>query len=355
MYVNYDITPSTVPSTGILYVDHQKNRRSGHLSHALVEYKKGHIMSFYSNCAYNRNKNSPGHNGFGWIEYRRSADGGITWDEPTVLPYSWDSLLNEPFTVSCEKAVSLKENEIITVCTRNLNPNGWEPHLEPVVLISEDGGETWSDAVPMCDKKGRVFDMLALDGVVYVLLHANPEGFPAASPDYKYHIYRSDDHGKSFTLHSTLPGDPTNHGYGNMVLRDDGALLCYEYDIKDEYNLIYHKSYDMGLTWVESGRSHVAKRIRNPQIAKVKGGFILHGRAGCETPELPPDFVLYTSKDAINWDEGVYICEVPNQSGYYSNNLVLEQDDGSQRVLIQSSVPYDGGRVNVCHWFLDIK
>ncbi len=354
MYVNYEITPNDIPSTGILYVDHQKNNRSGHLGHALAEYKKGCIISFYSNCSGNRNNNSPGHNGFGWVEYKRSSDAGATWSEAKVLPYSWDSFLNEPFTVSCEKAVSPKENTIVAFCLRNLNPNGWEPNMEPTVIRSEDGGDTWSEAVNLCDKCGRVYDALVQDGVIYVLMLAAPNWLSTA-PEHKYYIYQSDDCGKNFTLRGELPGDPINHAYGNMTLRDDGALICYEYDKKDEYNMVYHISYDMGLTWAESGKSYCAKRIRNPQVAKVKGGFLLHGRAGCETPELDPDFVLYTSADGIAWDEGVYICRVSNQSAYYSNNLVLDKEDGTQRVLIQSSVPYDRGRVNVCHWFLDIK
>lgn len=354
MYVNYEITPKEIPSMGMLFVDNQKKKRSGHMSHGLAEYKKNCIIAFYSNCSYNRNPWSPGHNGFGWLEYKRSADGGLTWDEPKVLPYSWEAFLNEPFTLSCEKAVSPADDTIVAFCIRNTNPNGWEPYLEPIVIRSEDGGETWQDPFQFCDKKGRIYDALIRDGVIYVLMHAAAD-WPAKSADEKYYIYQSDDNGKSFTLRGELPGDPTNHAYGNMVVREDGSLVCYEYNKGDEYNMIYHISDDMGITWKESGLSYVAKRIRNPQIARVKGGYILHGRGGCETPELPPHFVLYTSIDGIKWDEGIYICETPNQSAYYSNNLVLEKPDGSQRVLIQSSIPYDRGRVNVAHWFLDIK
>ena len=72
-YVDFEITPKEVPSFGIMFVDHEKNKRSGHLSHALVEYGKGRVMAFYSNCSGTRNKWSPGHNGFGWLEYKRSC------------------------------------------------------------------------------------------------------------------------------------------------------------------------------------------------------------------------------------------------------------------------------------------
>ena len=350
----YEITPKEIPSKGILFVDHEKNHRSGHLSHALVEYRKGCVMAFYSNCSGKRNKWSPGHNGFGWLEYKRSYDHGVTWDEAKIFPYSWESFLNEPFTVSCEKAVSTAENEIVAFCIRNENPNGWEPYLEPVVVRSEDGGETWSDAVLLCNKKGRVYDALVRDGVIYVLMLAN-EDFQATKPEHRYYIYQSDDHGKHFTLRGELPGYTLGHAYGSMAVTDDGALICYEYDSGDEYNLVYHISRDMGLTWEKSGKSYCKKRIRNPQVAKVKNGFLLHGRAGCLGDELPMHFVLYTSEDGISWDDGVYLYESEGKTAYYSNNLVMALDDGSQRVLIQASVPYSKGCVNIAHWTLYFK
>ncbi len=350
----FKLTPEEVPSMGIMYVDHEKNGRSGHLSHALVRYRKDAIMSFYSNCSGKRNKWAPGHNGFGWLEYRKSFDYGLTWTDPEVFRYSWDSFLNEPFTVSCEKAVSTQENEIVALCIRNVNPNGWEPYLEPVVVRSEDGGDTWSEPALMCDKKGRIYDAIVKDGVIYVLMLAGEDFWPK-NPEDRYFIYRSEDHGKTFVLHSELPGDTAGKSYGSMVIREDGSLVCYNYNSNDEFNMDYHVSHDMGKTWSESGKSYCAKRIRNPQVCRVKSGYLLHGRSGCNGTELPMNFVLYTSLDGIHWDEGLFICEHKTATAYYSNNLVMDMDDGSQRVLIQSSVPYSKGGVNISHWFVDIK
>lgn len=358
-FFDFKLTPEWTPEGGKLFVDHQKNHRSGHLSHALAEYKKNCVIAFYSNCSGTRNKWAPGHNGFGWLEYRRSEDGGETWDDPRILQYSYDALINLPFTVSCEKAVSTRENEIVALCIRNENANGWEPYLEPVVLISRDGGETWSDAVQMCDKKGRIYDAVVRDGVIYVLMLANDDWL-AQKPEHRYYIYQSVDHGETFTLRGELPGESFHHAYGSMAIRDDGSLICYEYDQDDEFNLCYSISPDMGLTWTETGKSYCAKRIRNPQVAKLKCGYILHGRSGCipRDPDrtLPMDLVLYTSADGIHWDDGEYIYSSPDgATAYYSNNLVLDRDDGSQRVLIQSSVPYSKGCVNIAHWFLDVE
>lgn len=355
MLLNFKITPETTPSKGILHVDHQKNFRSGHMGHALVEYKKDCILSFYSNCSATRNIDCPGHNGFGWMEYKRSTDGGITWSEPKVLDYTYDAFINQPFTVSCEKAVSVKENEIVLFGVRNLNPNGWDPFLSPIVFRSEDGGETWSEPVEVCSNRGRIYDAMVCDGIIYfVMVDAGGE-WKTSTPDDHYSFYKSEDGGKTFTFVSHVPA-VENNAYGDIEVMEDGAFICYIYNLKDEYNLNYHISYDKGLTWTKSGKSFLAKRIRNPQVARVKGGYILHGRSGCETFELPFHFVLYTSKDGINWDEGTYICmENSGRNAYYSNNLVRDNEDGSQRILIQSSVPYDGPRVNVAHWFLDIE
>lgn len=348
VYLSFKTFPKGIPNEGTLFVDHQTNRRSGHLSHALVEYKPGCVLSFYSNCSGTRNG---GHSGFGWLEYRRSADGGRTWDDARVFPYSWDALLNEPFTVSCEKAVSTKENEIVALCTRCTNPNGWEPYLAPTVVVSRDGGESWGTPRLLCDRRGRVYDALVSEGVIYVLFHAAPDWL-SKSKDEKYYIYESCDGGESFALRGEVPIDPVNHAYGSMVLREDGALIVYLYNKADEYHLDYCVSRDMGHSFDECGKSFCAKRIRNPQVAKVKGGYLLHGRSGCETEELPFYFVLYTSRDGIRWDEGVYLCETPGRAAYYSNNLVL---DGGKTALIQSSVAYKGSCVNVCQWLLSIE
>ena len=349
--MKFQITPQDIPNEGILFIDHQKNRRSGHLSHALCEFDKGCVFALWSNCSGGRNRWAPGHNGFGWLEYAVSRDWGETWSAKSVLPYSWDSFLNEPFTVSCEKAVSPRKDRIVLLCIRNENPNGWEPYLSPMVLISDDAGQSWGEAKPLCDVKGRVYDAKIYDGAIYVLMLANDD-FATNSPDQRYQIYKSIDEGESFFLAGELPGEYLRHAYGALNKLPDGRFVAYSYNEKDEFNLDYWTSAD-GANWTYEGKSYCAKRIRNPQIARVKGGYILHGRSGCVDQSLPMNFVLYTSEDGIHWDEGRFLCDKRGPAAYYSNNLVLDRPDGSQRVLIQASVTYDRGRVNIAHWFLE--
>ena len=83
-FADYDITPSPLPNDGLMFADLVAKGRSGHLGHALVEYAPGCVLAFYSNCSGVRND---GHNGFGWMEYRRSLDAGQTWDDPRPIPF----------------------------------------------------------------------------------------------------------------------------------------------------------------------------------------------------------------------------------------------------------------------------
>lgn len=340
------------PREGEVFVDHESAGRSGHMSHALVEYAPGRVLAFYSNCSLNRNK---GHNGFGWIETRRSVDGARTWSEAEKVPYTWNAFMNDPFTVSIEKAVVTGENQIVAFCTRNTNPNGWEPYLTPTVIRSSDGGFTWSEAKEMCAVRGRIYDAFFSDGEIFAFMQANSD-FLGTDPSHVYEIYRSADGGETFEKVSQLPGNAIGHAYGALKKRDDGSLIAYTYNSGDEFNLDWFVSRDMGKTWTESGKSFCAKRIRNPQIARVRGGYVLHGRSGAGSFVLPMNFVFYTSEDGIHWDEGMYLHEVrPGAStAYYSNNLILNDPDGSQRLLIQSSVAYREARTNIYHWMLEM-
>ena len=65
-------------------------------------------------------------------------------------------------------------------------------------------------------------------------------------------------------------------------------------------------------------------------------------------------FVLYTSEDGEHWDEGTDLGRAKGAS-YYSNNIVLDLENGAQRVLIQASTPYSKGCVNIAHWTMELR
>ena len=80
----YELSPKNPPNDGILFVDNSPAGRSAHFGHALVKYEDGNVLAFYPNCS----DDNKGHSAVGWMEYKRSEDGGETWGDPNVLAYS---------------------------------------------------------------------------------------------------------------------------------------------------------------------------------------------------------------------------------------------------------------------------
>lgn len=346
--ISYDIYPA---DEGILIADRAALRRSGHLGHALVEYAPGQLLSFASDTSGSR---SHGHSGYGWVETRRSSDSGETWSEPTVLRCSVDAFLDGVSYIACEKAVSPRENVITACCLRYGCQPYWEPFYEPAAIISYDGGHTWGELIQISPYRGRVYDMLARDGVIYALHFCNDAevSFTGNRPEHVYRLYESRDAGESWQEVSVLPFDANGLGYGAMEFLPDGSLLCAAYDINDEYNMPCVISRDMGRTWEKPFRVYLDKRIRNPQLVSANGVYFLHGRSGCVESDMPSEFVLYASPDCVHWDEGRYIRTADEEGwgnhGYYSDSIRV---DG--RVLIQYSQPYHEARTNICQTWIE--
>lgn len=90
--------------------------------------------------------------------------------------------------------------------------------------------------------------------------------------------------------------------------------------------------------------------VATTYIRSFDGVYILHGRAGGVK-----GFVLYTSTDAENFDEGTMLIDKKDAYCFYSNNLTLTDEKG-EFMLIQYSDTYDEScRVNVWHQVLRIK
>jgi hypothetical protein len=72
--------------------------------------------------------------------------------------------------------------------------------------------------------------------------------------------------------------------------------------------------------------------------------------------------VLYSSKDGINWDEGVYLVSRQNTpragaGDFYSGNTVIggnNSPSSPKRLLIQADISYNGPRVNIYHWWVEV-
>lgn len=339
--------PKITFSDAEIFVDHAKNNRSGHLGHAMVECKDGSILAFYSNCS---GSVQNGHSMYGWVEYRRSCDRGITWDESKVLQYSYDMFIDGTYKIGCEKAIVCDDGTVVVFCLRSIGAY-FEPYATPVCLLSHDNGETWSEPVSVSDERGRIYDAVYFGGRIYVLEFCNStdKGFTCNEEGKFYKIFASDDHGDSFYEYSTLHFNTMGHAYGNLMFREDASLVFYGYNVNDEYNLTGLISEDFGKTWSEPFKIPVAKIARNPQVGFLNGMYFLHGRS-----EHGQNFVMYYSRDGIHWDKGTLIGELLDgkpRSGYYSNNLIVKGSDGKERLLVQYSEDYAlvSGRVNIMH------
>ncbi len=356
--IEFDVEPSNPPNDGILFVDHAKNNRSGHLGHALVEYEPGKVLAFYPNCS----DRSNGHTGDGWMECKRSEDGGRSWSGPTVLPYSKD--VYESGTgraVMCEKAVRTDDGNILLFNLEHENSEDynwrWKPIDVPTCMRSHDGGRTWSDAKQVGDETGRIWDAMIHEGVIYVLelFNDSREKWYGCSREHHYSLYVSTDSGQSFARRSILPFAIMGRGYGTMEILPHGDLIAYVYNTNDEKNLEYTISSDNGHTWSNPQKSFFAKQIRNPQMADFKDGYVLHGRSGNHgDAEIKGHFVLYTSSNGINWDEGRYLKMQTAGPGAYSNNVLVHDPEHKKppRLLIQASHAYELSKTNVYHWWL---
>lgn len=333
-----------------LYVDNKSRNRSGHMTHAMAEFAPGKLICFNSNCTAVKYW---GHSTFGWVEYRISEDGGETYSEVYELPYSKKALYDGIYVISVEKAVACDDGRIVAICLRNDADELCQPWDTPMTVTSFDGGKTWTEEKELCGYKGRVYDACYHNGIIYVLEFCNDGtgDFCGEKEEHVYRIFTSRNNGESFEELCVVPIPSFGRGYGAMLFDDSGLLHIYAYNVNDEKHMDHIISHDCGITWEKPDTCFLKEGIRNPQVAQIDGIYVAHGRN-----KTPPDgFVLYTSEDGQNWDEGCYLGH--EEGGcYYSNNIVLKNSEGKNRLLIQYSEMY--GRdlcVNVKHIWMSVE
>ena len=79
----------------------------------------------------------------------------------------------------------------------------------------------------------------------------------------------------------------------------------------------------------------------------------MHGRTGAGGLD-DGHFVVYTSPDGIDWDEGTILQRQTAGAGAYSNNLPVHNPatGAVERLLIQASHAYHQSKTNIYHWWL---
>jgi len=350
---DFSVTPSEPPNEGILFVNHEPESRSGHLGHALVETDDGSILAFYPDCS----EDDEGHSGVGWMEVRRSTDGGQTWSAPEPHPHSrevYDESGGDRAAL-CEKAVRTAEGHLVLFYLNidNSETPRWKPQFVPTFARSEDDGKTWSAPQPLGDEPGRVYDAIVHGEEIFVLQFANDcaEDWRGTSPEHCYLLYASVDGGRTFEKRCVLPFETLRRGYGTLGVLRSGDLIAYLMNLKDdEYGpLEAYTSSDGGLTWSDPCTVEFAKAVRNPQLIEMDGTWFMHGRA------RGGHFVIYRSPDGLQWDDGLILRRREAGAGAYSNSLVVGAVDPQKpnRLLVQASHAYRGNRTNVLHWWIE--
>lgn len=360
----YNITPGVLPNSGVLFVDHQKSNRSGHGGQAITECTNGDILAFYSNVALTEND---GHNVDGWAEYRISSDGGKTWSDARVLPASkkvWDERIgNKAISMLVWEVMTAPNGTIVAIGRRSSQAERWGD-LPPVYLRSYDHGRTWTEP-QLVDPDAADWQIsrdeasMVHNGELYVLFYDFYNPLPP--PPYKatYRLYVSSDNGETFHKRSDLPFS-SKQEYGALGVLPNGDIIAYSYNGTDDGRVLqYVTSSDQGKTWSEVKETPFAKRIRKPRMSgRIGEYYFMHGRSG-NNGDDPRHFVLYSSKDGINWDHGIFLNKgaTTDVDSYSANEIIGKYNNpsGKKKLLIQASITYTGKRVNLHHWFIDFE
>lgn len=148
-----------------------------------------------------------------------------------------------------------------------------------------------------------------------------------------------------------------DHSYANMLFDTNGDLHVYAYCGTNEQYFDHAISSDNGLTFRTAKSCFIKHGARNPQTALIDGVYIMHGKANDRK-----GFMIYSSLDGENWDDGIRLADKPHLAGaFYSNNLNLKDENG-KFLLVQFSETYTDdpnayyvATVNVMHTRIRIQ
>jgi hypothetical protein len=341
-----------------VFVDHSGPRRSGHAGHAMFQNHKNEIFAFYANCS---GEHNGGHCALGWMECKKSSDGGRSWTAGEPVPESKAAFDGRSgYAMIAEKAVFTQRGTALLfymISDISQGP-GWEPYLVPRFARSSDGGLTWSESRNLGLERGRVFDAKVIGENVYVLKFCNDAEVDYCGNDIKhrYTLFITKDD-INFTEISVLPFDTRERCYGTIGQLKDGSLIVYIYNRQNEYKLDYCISRDGGLTWDGPQVAYFEKRIRNPQLVQLGGQYFLHGRSGSHGDEdMRGHFIIYHSSDGVNWDPGTIVVRRTHGLGAYSNSVAIHDPiSGNRRIRVQASHAYHEQSTNILTWWIDVQ
>ena len=195
----------------------------------------------------------------GGVQFQRSTDGGITWQNPITIP-------NEPTDGTLD--VDTNGNLFIGgegfspfYCVRSSNAQigGQTPTFDQVTQVNMGGELVFGGAINPGGLAGQAF--LAIDrsggstnNNIYMLASVVPSG--RSTTDVMF--VRSTDDGLTFSAPQKINDDPVNpskwHWFGTFSVAPNGRLDAVWYDTRNAANntdsqLFYSFSTDAGVTW----------------------------------------------------------------------------------------------------------
>jgi peroxiredoxin len=173
------------------------------------------------------------------IYYKRSTDGGDTWEE--------DVRLTNEETTSRTPCLAVEGDFVHTAWNDDRDGN-----REIYYKRSSDGGNTWSEDIRLTNDTNFSYQpAIALSVNIVLIGFTNIIG-DIYSEDYQGDVLfvKSTDKGESWGGSEEIFADPVNSQY-NPAVAADGKMAYYIYNDKDKKELYCRCSYDEGENWGE--------------------------------------------------------------------------------------------------------
>jgi hypothetical protein len=175
---------------------------------------------------------------WGQIFYKRSTDGGVTWSD--------DMRLTDDTVYSANPSIAASGSMVHIV---------WEDmrdgHGEAYYLRSTDGGLNWEPEVRLTTGTKDSWDpCVAVAGSVVHVAYMSNVGITGTSYDTFYK--RSLDNGISWSESTRLSLDPSNSKYPSIAVNDPDIHVVWEDYRNGQREIYYQTSFDGGDTWLQN-------------------------------------------------------------------------------------------------------
>lgn len=261
----------------------------------------------------------------------RSADGGLTWSAPSVVPdYGWSG-------VECAGLTRLKDGRVLL--------NQWRFRWYPLPLARRLAGDE-----PITFPRELVKNLAAspeLDSGAALV--ADPERFvPWARGGGGTFAHLSDDDGATFRATSEIATAPFSGGYGmrGAVELQDGTLVLPLSDVPHYARVFVVRSRDGGATWeppilaaaapgsefeepapllLPSGRILMMLRDNGRRVMHV-----VHSDDGGATWSAPrPTGIGFYPGHLIRLADGTLLCTCGDRQPPFAIRALLSHDEGA--------------------------